>query len=173
MVSRIGIFIAGMLSVLSASHVAASASTGNTECKPDRFLTIAGNIRLTNTKEHTYEMSQEEFRTLPITSISTKTPWTASAEFLGPTLKSVLEKVGAQGSNLELSALDDFTIAVDRSFAEKYGMILATRRDGQDLTRRDFGPIFSIYPMDSHPEVLGESGPVSQMVWQLCRITVE
>ncbi|WP_349963430.1 hypothetical protein [Rhizobium sp. ZPR3] len=173
MLSRPVILLAAIIGILSASNATASSITGDAQCKKGGFLTIAGNISVTNTSDHTYEMSEQEFRTLPATSILTRTPWTMSAQFAGPTLKSVLERVGAQGASLELSALDEFTIAVDRGFAEKYGMILATSRNGQDLTRRDFGPIFSVYPVDSHPEVLSVSTPVSQMVWQLCRITVE
>jgi hypothetical protein len=52
-----------------------------------------------------------------------------------------------------------------------YPVILATRVDGEELSVRDKGPLFVIYPFDEHPDLYNEV-IFSRSVWQVASLTV-
>ena len=54
----------------------------------------------------------------------------------------------------------------------KWPVMLALKRDGEYMSRRDRGPIWMIYPQHAYPE-LGQREYFSRWVWQLKAITVE
>lgn len=174
--SKKWLLLLGLLVVsMWLSAEAANATTQiPKECKRDAFLTITGNIgRTTNSASNSYEMSEREFLALPASTVTTSTPWTSKSDFVGPLLSKVLGEVEAKGKKLRLTALDDFSVEVDADYLEKYGTILAARKDGVRLTTRDFGPIFLMYPRDSFREELDTPAAMAYLVWQLCRIEVE
>ena len=82
------------------------------------------------------------------------TAFLALAAFTGPLLSDVLKLVGANGSAVELHTLDDYTVTVPASDAQRYGAILAYSMNGKRLKVRDFGPLFLIYPRDAYPSEL-------------------
>lgn len=170
--------IASLIAVLFGAQLATATANATmlmpNGCKKDVFLTISGRIgKTTNKSDNSYQMSEEEFLALPVSTVTTSTPWTPKSDFVGPLLGKILEEVQAKGSKLRLVALDDFSAEVDSDNLGKYGTILATSKDGVRLTVRDFGPIFVMFPRDSFKKELDTPIGASQMVWQLCGIEVE
>ncbi|WP_386684837.1 hypothetical protein [Loktanella sp. R86503] len=93
--------------------------------------------------------------------------------FQGPSLQSLLEASDIdRDAEIQLSAINDFTISVPAEDAFLYGVILALLRDGEEMSVRDKGPIWVIYPMDDNPE-LRDDLYNGRLVWQLKSIAVE
>ncbi|MGL6333913.1 molybdopterin-dependent oxidoreductase [Aeromonas jandaei] len=110
---------------------------------------------------------------LPEYEIKTHTPWYDEAKtFRGPLLKDVLSKVGANGKLLTITALNDYSVQVPASDAEKYHVILARKMNGQLLSIRDKGPLFLVYPFDKYPELRNKLY-YGRSIWQINVIKVE
>lgn len=110
---------------------------------------------------------------LPQTSFSAHAPWYAQPHrFTGPLLRELLAAAGAQGSRLQLRALNDYRVELPRDDAERHGPIVARLLDGAPLTVRDKGPLLLIYPFDDDPDL---RSPLyfSRSAWQLRTITVD
>lgn len=95
------------------------------------------------------------------------------ATFQGPSLQSLLEASDIdRDAGIKMSAINDFTISVPAEDAFLHGVILALLRDGEEMSVRDKGPIWVIYPMDDNPE-LRDDLYNGRLVWQLKSIAVE
>lgn len=93
--------------------------------------------------------------------------------FQGPSLRSVLEAADIeQDGRLKMIAINDFASSAPAADAYKYNVILAVLRDGEEMSIRDKGPIWVIYPMDDHAE-LRDDMYNGRLVWQLKSITAE
>ena len=101
------------------------------------------------------------------------TPWIdGKATFSGPLLRAVLEAAGANGSTLQVRALNDYFATVPIADAAKLDTILATRIDGKPMSVRDKGPLFLIYPFDLDQSLYNEQY-FSRSVWQIKEIEVK
>lgn len=101
-----------------------------------------------------------------------ETPWyEGRRRFSGPTLKALLEAVGASGDTLRVVALNDYSAEIPISDVLAYPVILATRIDGKVMSVREKGPGFVIYPFDVAPELYNEM-IFGRSVWQVSRIEV-
>jgi hypothetical protein len=105
-------------------------------------------------------------------SFSTKTPWFKDArKFTGPLLRDLLSLVGAHGTTLRVSALNDYRIDIPVEDARRFDVMLARLIDERPITVREKGPLFMIYPFDSDP-TLRNALYYSRSVWQLKTIDV-
>ncbi|MCX8508022.1 MAG: molybdopterin-dependent oxidoreductase, partial [Rhodobacteraceae bacterium] len=105
-------------------------------------------------------------------TISTSTIWTdGTHDFTGVPLDVFLQKVGATGTLLHATAINDYTVDVPMSDAMPGGPILAYLMDGKPMSIRDKGPIWLIYPYDSDDRYRSEV-IYSRSIWQLDRIEV-
>lgn len=141
--------------------------------KEDRraFLIVRGNIRkFTDEKAKGYRFSEEEFMSLPQSSITTSTTWTTRSRFDGPLLANVLKHIGASGSRLDVQALDDYSASIPMSDLQAFSPILAHSRDGKRMTARDHGPLFVMYPRDKYPSKLNTPPAQAKFIWQVRRI---
>lgn len=103
----------------------------------------------------------------------THTPWyDGLVTFSGPLGRAILEAAGAEGENIRVIALNEYTATIPVSDFEHYDVILAMQANGKALRVRDQGPLFVIYPFDQHPELMHEEILV-RSVWQVARIDVE
>ena len=119
------------------------------------------------------DMTLEQIEALGLEKIETTTPWhEGKVDFEGVPLQRLLEKVGAKGADLVIVALNDYRTQVPVEDATKYGVILASRKDGQEMPVSDKGPLFVIYPFDKYPELRNEVY-YSRSAWQVRSITVE
>lgn len=134
-------------------------------------LTVTGAIGQTNA-EGAAEFDLAMLDGLAGRDTVTKTPWHEGAKrFSGPLLSAVLEAVGASGSTIRLTAINDYAVDMPVTDAETIPVILATRIDGKALSIRDKGPLFVIYPFDERPDLYNEMY-FGRSVWQVTRLEV-
>ena len=121
--------------------------------------------------EQTFTLAQLE--ALPQTTVTTTTPWTnGKHSYQGVRLSVLLDKLGITANTVKATALNAYWSKLPVDDARKYPVILATRQDGQVLTRRNKGPIFIIYPLSDFPD-LDQERTHSFMVWQTIRLDAE
>ncbi|MBP2299672.1 molybdopterin-dependent oxidoreductase [Azospirillum picis] len=131
------------------------------------ILTVAGKA------DRPARFTLADLDALPQAEIRTSTPWHDGVKrFTGPSLAELLRKVGATGSELAVTALNDYSVRLPASDAAESGPILATRIDGQPIAVRAKGPIFIIYPFDAKPQLRIET-IYNRSVWQVKQIDVQ
>lgn len=135
------------------------------------ILVVAGQIGITNSEAGaTFDLALLDG--LPQTSFTTATVWTDGPQaFSGVALKDLLAALGATGSRLEMTAVNDYVIEVPALDAVDGGPILATRLNGEVMSLRDKGPVWLVYPFDQNPEYQAEVY-YARSIWQLGRIEV-
>ena len=135
-------------------------------------LTISGTLAKPNHGKDAI-FSMEMLEKLPQRSFTTKTPWYPKAvTFTGPLLRDVLAAAGASGKQISARALDDYKTLLPMSDAQNFDVILARQIDGKNLTIREKGPLFIVFPYDSKPELQGQVY-LDRSAWQLKSLTIE
>ncbi|MDT8855356.1 molybdopterin-dependent oxidoreductase [Paracoccaceae bacterium Fryx2] len=135
------------------------------------ILHVSGRIGVTN-DAGAARFDLDMLQGLGAVSVSTSTPWTSGViRFTGVPLSRVLDRVGAQGDTVVAIALNDYQATIPRSDAVEGGPILAFARDDVEMTVRDMGPLWVVYPYDADPAwqtavIHGRS------VWQLNRLDI-
>ena len=110
---------------------------------------------------------------LGVTTLRTSTACTAGvSEFEGVLARDLLEAVGAQGSAVIATALNDYITSIPLEELYRYPVLLAFKMDGEYLKIRDKGPLWIIYPRDQFPE-LKSSMFDKKWVWQLSQLEVQ
>lgn len=157
----------------------ATAAPGETLPAPegDVILTVTGQIAVSNaTAEDGEPKAQFDLamlEALPATEFTTGTIWTDGAQrYTGVELGSFLEALGAEGRQIEATAINDYSVEIPVSDARAGGPILAYRVDGAAMSRRDKGPIWLIYPYDQNVDYRSET-VYSRSIWQLDRLHIE
>ena len=140
------------------------------------LLIISGKIEHSNSQRNgqpVAEFDQSMLEDIGLTSMRTSTIWTDGVkEFAGPLARDVLAMVGAKGSNVVATALNDYKVTIPVSDFENYPVLLALSMDGQKLSRRDKGPMWIVYPRDEYPE-LASPETNTKWIWQLKELVVE
>lgn len=140
----------------------------------DIVLTVSGDVaQPTDGVDWMFDM--EALRALPSTSFRTSTIWTDGLQtFEGVALNVLLDYVGAAAGNIEAIALNDYTVNIPTSDAVATGPIIAYERNGSEISIRDKGPLWIIYPFDDNSRYRSEKY-YSRSIWQLdwLRITAD
>jgi hypothetical protein len=135
------------------------------------LLTITGNIDRTNADGRA-EFDRQMLEELGVTGFATSTSWTDGApRFEGVLARDVLKAVGASGDTVTATALNDYSIEIPVADFESYPVLFAMRMDGTELTRRDKGPIWIVYPRDGHRELQNQKVD-ARWIWQLVKLQV-
>ncbi|GGD15589.1 putative pterin-binding protein [Franconibacter daqui] len=136
------------------------------------LLTMAGNIENTNEDgKAVFDIASLE--KLGVVSFQTTSPWyNGRTEFTGIPLQKLMDYVGAKGTVVKVTALNDYTTVIPLSDFRKYNVILATKINGEYMRIRDKGPLFIVYPYDSLPE-LNNQIYYSRSAWQVSRMNIE
>ncbi|MGE4244348.1 molybdopterin-dependent oxidoreductase [Ramlibacter sp.] len=136
------------------------------------LLTISGSIAVTNAgKEARFDRAMLE--KLGVRTMQTSTTWTTGVKtFEGVLARDVMKTAGAKGTEIRAIALNDYAVMIPMEDFERYDVLLAFRMDGQDLTARDKGPLWVVYPRDAHRE-LNDSKFDARWAWQLKRLDVK
>lgn len=138
----------------------------------DPILVVSGKITATNV-DGTAQFDRAMLEALGTVSIETRTPWRDGvSRFEGVRLDTLMETVGASGETVTAVALNDYVTIIPISDFERFGTIIALKRDGEYMTVREHGPLFIIYPYDSDPELQNQTY-FSRSAWQLARLVVE
>jgi hypothetical protein len=86
-------------------------------------------------------------------------------------MRALMDAVGARGTEVLATALNDYSSAIPMVDLETYDVVLATRRDGHLMPIRDKGPLFIVYPFDSDFRLRTEEY-YSRAVWQVKELNV-
>ena len=139
----------------------------------DSLLVVTGRIAAAAASDGGASFDRQELEALPQHQTRTSTAWTDGVStFEGPLLCDVLKSVGAEGTMLRAKAINDYAVDIPIEDCERYPVILALKRDGQALSRRDMGPIWIVYPRDDYPELQLETIN-ARWVWQLIELEVK
>lgn len=161
------------LAVVAALAISATAALADMLPEPEGevILSASGNVHVTNA-EGKAEFDLEMLETLPATEFTTSTIWTEGPHtYTGVELKTFLEAIGAEGTVVDATAINDYSVEIPMSDAIEGGPILAYKSDGAYMSRREKGPIWLIYPYDSGAEYRSET-VYSRSIWQLDRLAV-
>lgn len=136
------------------------------------LLTLSGNIQNTNEAgKAVFDLASLE--KLGVVSFQTTSPWyDGRTTFTGIPLQKLMDYVGAKGSVVKVTALNDYTTEIPLSDFKKYNVILALKINGEYMRIRDKGPLFVVYPYDSIPE-LNNQIYYSRSAWQVSRMNIE
>ena len=100
------------------------------------------------------------------------TPWyDGEMTFRGPLATALLNCVGAHGQTVHVTAINDYSADIPIADLIDNPVIFATHLNGDQMSVRDKGPIFVIYPFDEHPELYNESY-FGKSVWQVVSIDI-
>lgn len=104
--------------------------------------------------------------------IVTSTLWTNGVNrFQGVPLHRLLEGLEIDGAELIASAINDYSAHIPLDDRLTQHAILAYRMNGAQMSRREKGPLWIIYPYDQSPKFRTET-IYARSVWQLNRIDV-
>ena len=118
-------------------------------------------------------LDQAMISALPHKEIKTENPWEqGDATYEGVLLRDLMKYVKAHGKVATISALNDYRADLTLADMTKYDVILAYKRDGEDLSVRDKGPYFVVFPFTDVPELATEAR-YAQSVWQVNRISIK
>ncbi|HEF0077890.1 MULTISPECIES: putative pterin-binding protein [Citrobacter] len=136
------------------------------------LLTVSGNIENTNEDgKAIFDIASLE--NLGTVSFQTSSPWyNGRTTFTGISLQKLMDYVGAKGSVVKVTALNDYTTVIPLSDFKKYNVILALKINGEYMRIRDKGPLFIVYPYDSIPE-LNNQIFYSRSAWQVSSMKIE
>ncbi len=131
----------------------------------DALLTFSHGNKVT-------EFDREELVALGAEEISTTTIWTEGIQtFTGVSLHAFLQEVGVTEGTLKATAVNDYAVEVPVEDAVEGGPIIAYLSNGEQMSLREKGPLWIVYPYDSDPKYQTEV-IYSRSIWQLDRIEV-
>jgi hypothetical protein len=108
----------------------------------------------------------------PVT-FETTTTWTDGPQsFTGVPLARLMEAVGAKGTRIQATAINDYSVEIPRADWVEGGPIIAYLNNGAPMSIRERGPLWIVYPYDTKPEYQSEV-IYSRSIWQLDRIVVK
>jgi hypothetical protein len=166
--------LAGMTMTAAAGLGTATQALAASLAKPEGkvVLTISGLIGNTNNGDKA-EFDMPMLEAIGTASWTTKTPWYKDpVTFSGPLMSKLLETVGAKGTSLTVTALNDYATDIPVDDFKTHPVMLATKRDGNYMPVRDKGPLFIVYNYDSNAE-LQHQRFYSRSVWQVARMVVK
>ena len=136
------------------------------------LLTLSGNIENTN-EDGKAVFDVASLEKLGMVTFQTTSPWyNGRTTFTGISLQKLMDYVGAKGSLVKVTALNDYTTEIPLSDFKKYNAILALKINGKYMRIRDKGPLFIVYPYDSMPE-LNNQIYYSRSAWQVSSMDIE
>lgn len=115
--------------------------------------------------------TRAELNAMPQKQIRTATEWTDGRPvFQGPLARDIIANVAGRGETIvNAIAINDYSVEIPLSDFERYDVILALTMDGRELSLRDRGPIWIVYPRDDHEE-LHDPAFNARWIWQLDRL---
>lgn len=163
--------IAGMLLGIGIATIAgtdASSAMAQAVTPAATILMIDG--RISGGKPSAFDLAT--LKALPVTRISTMTPWTdGESLYEGVKVRDLLDSLGAEGETVIADAVDDYQVKIPMQDIRDYDVIVAYAVDGKPLPDGDKGPLWIIYPYSEY-SALQKDLYFSRSVWQLNRLTV-
>lgn len=117
-------------------------------------------------------LNYADLAAFPAASFTTTTNWTDGAQtFTGVPLLTLLESLGVTSGQLQLIAINDYSILMPVDDPTNGGAIIAYSMNGEPMTPRDKGPLWLVYDFDSDPTYRTET-VYSRSIWQLDRMII-
>ncbi len=117
-------------------------------------------------------LDEEALLDLPQHEFRTSTIWTkGEILFSGPRLSDVLELAKIGTGKVMLSAVNNYSVEMPRSFVGEDTPILAIRMNGEPFSLREKGPIWVVFPYDVSEE-FKSAQHYALSIWQLTEIQV-
>jgi hypothetical protein len=136
------------------------------------LLRITGEIENTNVDGEAH-FDRAMIEALPIHTLATSTVVTDGVRsFKGILMRDLLDAVSADGTTVTASALNDYIVEIPVSNFEEFDVMVAFQMDERQLTPRDKGPLWIVYPRDDF-EVLQDIRYDYRWVWQLNHLHVQ
>lgn len=138
----------------------------------------AGELSLTVINSHgeetTVSFTGEELLSIEKSTVVTENDYVSGmTTFVGPRLRTLFRDVNLKpGHQIQVTALNDYRTSIPAEEVLKYDVIVAVLMDGVEMSVRDKGPFWVIYPMSDHPE-LQEPAYNDRLIWQLAAIELD
>jgi len=157
--------------LLALAAVTPATADGLPEPSGQVLLSVGGAIAVTNAPgEARFDRAMLE--AMPVTGFETGTIWTdGRSSFAGVALSDLLAALGAEGRVLRATALNDYSVEIPAADAVPGGPIVAYHLDGAEMSVRDKGPLWIVYPYDSAAAYRSET-IYSRSIWQLHRLDI-
>jgi hypothetical protein len=137
----------------------------------DIILTVTGEIDVTNA-ESALVLDFDALAALDAETLETTTIWTEGLQsFQGVSLKTLTDLLGTKEGTLLATAINDYTVEIPVSDAVEGGPIIAYLMNDKEMSVRDKGPLWVIYPYDRNADYRSEV-VYSRSIWKLDRIEV-
>ncbi len=168
-----GLFLAMLLAVASCGPAAAGEHQSNKLPVPQGAVVLEVHGDITNTNvDGAAKFDMAMLRALPAAHLDTSTSVTDGVHrFDGFLMRDLLDRIGARGSTITASALNDYAVDIDMEEFYHFDVIAAYEMDGRTLLPSDKGPLWIVYPRDQHDE-LQDIRYDYRWVWQMNRIDV-
>ena len=135
------------------------------------ILTVTGAITATNDGDAAI-IDAAMLEAMGTVTLETSTIWTEGVQsFKGVPLNVLLERLGAEGTTIAASALNDYTVEIPVTDAVEGGPILAYEVNRKPLSVRDKGPLWVVYPYDSSADYQTEV-IYARSIWQVARMEI-
>jgi hypothetical protein len=127
------------------------------------ILTISGDIE---------QLEGAALMALSATTFETSTIWTDDVHsFTGVSLQTLALEMGVSDGWFLATAINDYSVKIPMSDAVEGGPIVAYLMNGEEMSIRDKGPLWVIYPYDSDADFRSEV-VFTRSIWQLDRLVV-
>jgi hypothetical protein len=134
------------------------------------LLTVSGEFDAAS--DVVLELDRAALMEMPVTTFETSTIWTEGVHtFTGVSLADFTAAYDVQSGQFLATAINDYTVEIPFSDAVEGGPIIAYLMDGEEMSVRDKGPLWVIYPYDSEAAYRSEV-VYSRSIWQLDRLEI-
>jgi hypothetical protein len=163
---KLAAMTAALLWLLAGTASAAQTIEALPQPSGPVVLVVTGKISKSNSGG-VARFDRQMLEALGTKRLKTSTAWTAGElEFEGILVRDLLHAVGAQGTTVVATALNDYAASIPIEEINRYSVMLALKMNGEYLKIRDKGPAWIVYPRDQHKE-LQDSLTDKKWVWQL------
>lgn len=139
--------------------------------KGDVVLTVTGSIGATNT-ETAALFDLASLQDLGQSEFTTSTIWTDGENtFTGVSLATLLNAVGVETGTVNATAINDYSVTFPVAEALADDAIIAYEMNGKQLSMREKGPLWIVYPYDDDNKYKSETY-YSRSIWHLDRIEI-
>jgi len=139
---------------------------------PDTVLVVTGRIA-GSYPEDVVDFSRAALEALGLQTLRVRTPWSGRPiTFEGVPLSALLRAVGADGRDVIVTTLDDYSATIPVADLAQYDPILALKRNGADMPVGQDGPLLIVYRYDAIPK-LRRSIYYARSLGHVIRIDVE
>lgn len=134
------------------------------------LLKVTGAIDRTNVGDAAH-FDRTMLEALDWRDIRTHTSFTVGEQvFAGPTIESLFDYVGAQGSAVIATAINDYSVEISIAQLIENDAFLAMDHGGRPMRVRDKGPIWIVFPLTEQAARLQPFD--REMVWQLVSLHI-